>query len=438
MESLELNVDADKIREVFAYINRFKGSTFVIKINSALIDHDYFPILVKDLTLLKENGINMVIIPGSRVQIDEILETYGIKSDYYENIRISSSEAIPFIKMAAFDVCNKIMTQLSAFHANAVIGNWVRARSVGVINGTDYLNTGRVDRVDSQAIKAILAEGHIPIFPCIGWSSTGEPFNISSEELAVELGKSLNSRKIFFVEDRDILKDNNLTIPESVQTIDKGRISKLTIPAAEELLTLNSHISLPIISMAVEAAREGVDRVHIVDGSVEGIILREIFSTRGVGTMVFANDYESIRSMKSSDTSAVLSLMKPLIDKGMLIPRSRQDLSRRLKDYIVYAMDDVIHGCAALHAFEDGQAEVAGLAVDGGMAELGIGQKMVSYLLEKGKEAGYGQIFVLTTQTSDWFLKMGFRNGSLEDLPLEKRKKYNKKRNSRILLYKIQ
>ncbi len=438
MELLEVNEDADKIREVFAYISRFKGSTFVIKIDSSLLSHDYFPILVKDLTLLKQNGINIVIIPGSRMQIDEILKTYHIESTYHDNIRISPPEAVPFIKMAAFDVCNKIMTQLSAHNVNAVIGNWVKARSIGVIDGVDYLSTGRVNRVDAQTIRTILAEGHIPIFPCIGWSSTGEPFNISSDELAVELGKALNSKKIFFLENRDILRDSSLKIPSGVLRQDNGRISKLTIPAAEELLQMNRETDLPIIRLAIEAARAGVDRVHIVNGTVEGVILREIFSNLGVGTMVFANDYESIRSMKSADTSAVLGLMKPLIERGLLIPRSREDLNQKIKDYIVYAMDDVIHGCAALHAFEDGQAEIAGLAVDAGFAELGIGQKMVSYLLEKGRELGYRRIFVLTTQTSDWFLKMGFRTGEVEDLPLSKKNKYNRKRNSRILLYPLE
>ncbi|MBN2628559.1 MAG: amino-acid N-acetyltransferase [Spirochaetales bacterium] len=437
MEVLQLNEDADRIREVFTYINRFKGSTFVIKIDSSLMNHDYFPILVKDLALLKQNGINMVIIPGSRHQIDEILDTYGIKTEYHDNIRISPPEAIPFIKMAAFDVCNKIMTQLSAYHVSAVIGNWVRARSMGVVKGTDYLNTGKVNRVDGNSIRTILGEGHIPIFPCIGWSSTGEPFNVSSDELAVELGKTLHSKKIFFIENRNILDNMDLVIPQSVQRQENGRISKLTIPAAQELLASNEGTPLPIISLAVEAARAGVDRVHIVNGTTEGVILREIFSNLGVGTMVFANDYERIRPMESADTSAVLGLMKPLIEGGLLIPRSREDLAAKIRDYIVYAVDDVIHGCAALHQFEENQAEIAGLAVAPGYVELGIGQKMVTYLLEQGRSKDLEQIFVLTTQSSDWFLKMGFTAGSLEDLPPSKRDKYNRRRNSRILIFQL-
>jgi amino-acid N-acetyltransferase len=437
MDITQMKEYADIIREVFTYINRFKNTTFVIKIDSNLISHDYFPILVKDLALLKENGINIVIIPGSRHQIDEILETYQLKSTYHDNIRISSSEAIPFIKMAAFDVCNKIMTQLAAYNVNAVIGNWVRARSMGVIDGVDYLNTGKVSKVDKESISHILAEGHIPIFPCIGWSSTGEPFNISSDELAVSLGTALNSQKIFFVEDRDLLNDKKLIIPGNTSRMESGRLSKLTVPAAEELLSLNRDHNLSILRHAVNAVQRGIDRVHIVNGTVEGVILKEIFSNLGVGTMIFANKYESIRPMKNADISAVLGLMKPLIESGLLIPRSREDMANKHEDYIVYSMDEVIHGCAALHRFEDNQGEIAGLAVDSGFVELGIGQKIVSYLLDKGREDGLKQIFVLTTQTSDWFQKMGFQIGQLEDLPISKREKYNKKRNSRILIYPL-
>lgn len=432
-----MNEDADLIREVFTYINRFKGATFVIKIDSGLISHDYFPILVKDLALLKQNGINIIIIPGSRKQIDRILETYSIESRYHNNIRISPAEAIPFIKMAAFDVSNKIMTQLAAHDVNAVIGNWVKARSLGVIDGVDFLCTGRVGRVDRVSISRILAEGHIPIFPCIGWSSTGEPFNVSSDELAVELAKALNSKKLFFVEETDLLSAPDLVIPEEVKRMESGRLSKLTLPAARKLLDLNGGKNLTVLRHGAEAVAAGIDRVHIVNGTVEGVILREIFSNLGVGTMVFANIYESIRPMVNGDVSAVLGLMKPLIDGGFLISRSRQDLVALRKDFIVYSVDDVIHGCAALHPYEDNQAEIAGLAVDPGYVELGIGQKMVSYLIDKGREKGLKQVFVLTTQTSDWFQKMGFSLGNVEDLPLSKREKYDRKRNSRVLIFPL-
>ncbi len=428
----------DLIREVFSYNRRFQGALFVLKIDSPIIDHPYFSLLVKDLALLHQNGIRIIIIPGAHDRINEILDQYKIPYESEKGVRISSEEAINFIKMAAFDVSNKVMTLLSGNGIPSVIGSWVKARAIGVVDGVDFQHTGSVDKISTDAVNTLLNEGHIPIFPCIGWNSNGDPYNISSDELSRVIAQSMGANKLFYLSAEDVLTDKTCVIPDEVNPSSEGRLSKLSLSQAEQFIKLNSGNPLiEKIQSAVTACREGVDRVHILDGRIEGAVLKEIFSNLGIGTMIYSNIYERIRPMKQQDISSVLGLMKPFVDKGILVPRNRAKLEEQLDDFVVYAMDGIIHGCAALHLYEDGKAEIAGLAVENKFIHLNIGRKMVSYLLEKGKEQGLKEIFVLTTQTSDWFLNMGFTPAGLNDLPEAKKAQYNRDRNSRILVYQF-
>ena len=436
MDKSQLREHVDLIREVFSYNRRFKDSLFVIKIDSSIIDHNYFTILVRDLSLLHQNGIRFVIIPGAHDRIDEVLKQYKIPYNSIDGIRISSDEAIPFIKMAAFDVSNKVMTQLSGYDIPSVIGNWVKARALGVVNGIDFQNTGRVDKIKTEAIETLLKEDHIPIFPCIGWNSNGDPYNISSDELARAIAIELGASKLFFIGSDGVLSPDNCNIPTDMPLSEEGRISKLSLSQAASLIEINPENSQMVrIRMALSACEGGVNRVHIIDGRSDGALLKEIFSNLGIGTMIYNNIYERIRNMKSKDISAVLSLMKPFVDKGILVSRTRKNLEEKLEDFVVYSMDGIIHGCAALHRYSEDLAEIAALAVDQKFVHLKIGGKIVSYLLEQAEKEGLKQVFVLTTQTSDWFQTLGFEPAEVADLPNEKRVQYNKDRNSRILMY---
>ncbi|MBF9018728.1 MULTISPECIES: amino-acid N-acetyltransferase [unclassified Oceanispirochaeta] len=438
MDKSTLREHVDLIREVFSYNRRFKDSLFVIKIDSSIIDHPYFSILVRDLSLLHQNGIRFVIIPGAHDRINEILGQYNISYESRGGIRISSDEAINFIKMAAFDVSNKVMTQLSGYDIPSVIGNWVRARALGVIDGVDYQNTGKVDKIKTDSIQTLLKEGHIPIFPCIGWNAKGDPYNVSSDELAKVIAVEMGASKLFFITADTVLSSENCNVPSEMILTEDGRISKLSLGQTQQLLEANPDNPLMIrVESAFQACEQGVNRVHIIDGKSDGAVLKEIFSNLGIGTMIHNNTYERIRKMESKDISSVLSLMKPFIDKGILISRSRQDLTEMKKDFVVYSMDGIIHGCGALHRYSDDLAEIAALAVDRKFVHLKIGGKIVSYLLEQAQNKGLKRVFVLTTQTSDWFQNLGFETADVEDLPEEKRSQYNKDRNSRVLMYRF-
>jgi amino-acid N-acetyltransferase len=441
MEKSKLKEQVEVIRQAFGYINKFKNETFVIKIESSLIPNPLFPILIKDLVLLHSMGIRIVIVPGARTRIDEILSTYNIKCDSINGIRISTHESIPFIKMAAFDVSNKIMTLLAESDAHGVIGNWVKARSIGVRNGVDYQSSGIVEKLHINVLKNVLEDGMIPIFPNIGWSAKGKPYNLSSNELAFTISTELKAAKLFFITDQASITSNSFIIPSGVYVSSDGTVSQLNVEQAGVFIEKNKKAEhnemLELISLAYRACTDGVRRVHIVDGQAEGMILKEIFSNRGLGTMIYANQHENIRPMVITDIPEVLALMQPAIEQQILISRTSQDLEEKIDDYAVYEVDGTIHACGALHLFSDKQAEIAAITVDEMYSKLGIGRKMISYLMEKAISIHLKAVFVLTTQTSDWFSQLGFTEATIADLPPEKQQLYNYKRNPLILRYKL-
>jgi amino-acid N-acetyltransferase len=426
------------IREVFRYAQAFQGKTFVLQIDDTVILRPVIASVMRDLVLMHQTGIRIVIVAGARTLIDEVLMKYGIGCEKHDGVRISTPESIPFIRMAAFDAANRIMTTVSADGVNAVIGNWVRARSLGVVDGVDYQDAGTVDRVRIDLLNNVLERGSIPILPCIGWSSSGKPYNLSSRMLATELAIAIQASKLFFLADLDAITSDNyyVQLPESITP--GGRISRLQISEATRFLADNAskrgELAFELVGHGVHAAAHGVERVHILDGRSEGVILREIFSNLGAGTMVYTNQYESIREMKRGDVADVHRLMRPLVKRGLLVPRSQSDLHDNLANYVVFETDGMVHGCCALKPFDGNQAEIAGLAVDEEYEQFGIGQKIVRYLIDRARAQGLTRVFVLTTQASDWFERLGFRLGTIGDIPGGKRKQYDHDRNSRILV----
>ena len=441
MDRTKLKEHAEAIRQAFGYINRFKNETFVIKIDSGLISNSLFPVFVRDLVLLRQMGIRIIIVPGARTRIDNVLATYGVECVTVNGVRVSSPEAIPFIKMAAFDVSNKIMTMLAENEAGAIIGNWVKARGIGVRDGVDFQNSGVVESLQTDVLNKVLDEGMIPIFPNIGWSAKGKPYNLSASDLAFTISVQMKAAKLFFVTETGGIRSAGFKIPEDAYVSEDSTISQMTLAQAGQFLDLNQEHGFDagrnLISYAYRACKRGVRRVHIIDGTAEGMILQEIFSNRGFGTMIYANKHENIRPMTAADIPGVLSLMQPKVEAGSLVARKSNDLAERLDDYAVYDVDGSLHACGALHVFPDKQGEIAAIVVDEAYASRKIGRKMISYLIEQATKMKLKSVFVLTTQTSDWFQQLGFVQATIDDLPEQKKEKYNKNRNSLVLIYPI-
>lgn len=442
MNKSQLKEQVESIRQSFGYIDRFKDTTFVIKISSELIASPFIPMLIKDLVLLQKMGIRIVLVPGSRSRIDEVLETYNIRCRRIGGIRISPPESIPFIKMAAFDVSNKIMTILAECGTNAVIGNWVKARSIGVRNGIDFQSSGIVERLQSDIVENVLSDDLIPIFPNIGWSAKGKPYNLSSNELACTISIALGAAKLFFLTNGKTLRSSDYALPNGCAIADDGTVTQLTVSDAGAFLDRNAAKTgddpfMDFISLAHQACTAGVERVHIIDGAADGMILKEIFSSRGLGTMIYSNQHEHIRQMTTADIPEVLRLMQPAIEDGILVPRTTADLEERVEDYHVYEVDGSIHACGALHLFDDRQGEIAAIVVDEIYAKLGIGNKIISYLIDRATALRLKAVFVLTTQSADWFEQLGFTEATIDELPPVRRKTYNRKRKSLIMRKRI-
>ncbi len=434
MEQEHPREHVDTIREVFSYLRQFRDTTFVVKIDNTVLDDPLFSALVKDLSLLHEAGIHIALVPSAKERIDEVLRTYKVPFQIIGGVRVTSEEAIPFIKMAAFDVSNRVMTMLSANGITAVIGNWVRARGIGVIDGTDFQSAGVVESVRVDSVRKVLDDGVVPIFPCIGWSSIGTPYNISSNELAVVVATTLGAEKLFFVTAREGLQAESFTVPETVPVAPGGRLANFSLQDLDAFFAANPgrEADLELLQRARRACAGGVERVHILDGRAEGVILKETFSNLGSGTMVYSNRYGGIRGMTLNDTSDVLRIMRPFVDRGILLARSEAQLEENLQDFIVFEVDDSVHACAALHEFPERVGEIAGIAVDEHFLHLGVGPKLVDYLCEQARRRGLTSVFVLTTQTADWFLKLGFVEADPSSLPEKKRRAYDLQRKSRV------
>lgn len=417
------NKKAENVRDVIRYLQKFKNALIVIYLDDKTIGSSLFSSHIRDIALLHQAGLKVVIIPGARTRIDEVLQGEKIDWTYKDNIRITNDKAMPLIKMAAFDVSNTVMTNLAANNITAVIGNWVRARAKGVLDGFDFGAAGEIDKLDTASLRTVLDDGFIPIFPCIGWSATGKPYNISSAVLAQQVAIELKADKLFFVMGNSgaVLKDGQIVPAMNIEELEA-----YVAGHADDLQVKN------FLELCKTACLNGVNRSHILDGNLDGVLLTEIFSDLGSGTMIYTNNYGNIRAMQQKDIPSVLSVMRPFVASGKLLPRTEADVAAKLQDYYVYDFDGGVRACASLHKYDDGQYEIAAVAVDEAYSHIGIGPKLVESLVQKAKSSSAKSVFIMTTQASDWFEKIGFIEDKIDSIPAERKARWSPDRGSKV------
>ena len=425
---------AENIRDVIRYLQKFKNALIVIYLDDKTIYSPLFSTHIRDISLLHQAGLQVAIVPGARRRIDEILASSNIEWSYKDDVRVTLEPAMPLIKMAAFDVSNTVMTSLAANNITAIIGNWVHARAKGVLDGFDYGSAGEIDKLQSDSIKTVLDNGFIPIFPCIGWNSVGHPYNISSVNLAKQVAVALKADKLFFVMEDGGISSSKYKIPEEIAVSENGEVPAMTVEEVDLLLekTACDDADKLLLKTARDACKNGVTRAHIVDGKLNGVLLSEIFSDLGSGTMIYTSNYGKIRSMLQTDIPSVLGLIKPFVESGKLLPRTEQNFAENLADYVVYEVDGGVHACASLHLYDDGQAEIAAVAVDENFAHMGIGPKLMENLIEKSKSLGAKSVFIMTTQSADWFEKLGFVQDKIDSIPAQRKALWSPERNSKV------
>ena len=426
---------AENVRDVIRYLQKFKNALLVIYLDDKTISSPLFSSHIRDIALLHQAGLQVVLIPGARRRIDEVLNNAKIKWTHHDGIRVTSAEAMPLIKMAAFDVSNTVMTCLAANNISAVIGNWVRARGKGVLGGFDFGTAGEIDKLETEAIRTVLNDGFIPIFPCIGWNAAGHPYNISSMLLAKQVAMNLKADKLFFMMYDEEISANRYYIPDGFSLSESGTIPAMDLKEVDTFIEKNVSADNEIknlLKAAQEACKAGVTRVHILNGELDGVLPCEIFSGLGSGTMIYTGNYGKVRPMVQTDIPSVLAIMRPFVESGKLLSRSEEQISAALEDYIVFELDGGIHACAALHFYDDGQAEIAAVAVDENYAHMGIGPKLIDTLIGQAEEGQAESIFIMTTQTADWFEKLGFEESDISTIPAERRMLWDSRRGSKV------
>jgi amino-acid N-acetyltransferase len=423
-------------RQSSPYIHAHRGRVFVVSFGGeACIDRS-FPHLIHDIALLHALGIRLVLVPGARPQIEQRLKGRGAQMRYVGGLRVTDPEALACVKEAVGAVRVEIEALLSVGLANSPMagarirvasGNYVTAKPIGVLEGVDYQHTGQVRRIDAEAIRQRLDEGAIALIAPIGYSPTGEVFNLSAAEVATSTAIALGADKlVYLIEGGGILDANE-------------RLITHMIPREVDVLLGDAH-NLPeepaqALQGAITACRRGVKRIHLISRKRDGALLQELFTRDGVGTLITAEPFEDLRPARIEDVAGILELIAPLEGTGVLVRRSRERLETEIGRFVVMERDGTIIACAALYPYAGtGMGELAGLAVHPGYREGGRGDKLLAFLELQAKTQGIERLFVLTTQTAHWFQERGFEPAELSALPMEKQVLYNYRRNSKVFI----
>jgi amino-acid N-acetyltransferase len=425
----------DWFRASAPYIHAFRGQTFVLAFGGELLAEQRFLSLAHDIALLNSLGIRLVLVHGSRPQIEERLRERGSQNQYLHGLRVTDEEALACVKEAAGTVSLEITALLSMGLANTPMagagirvanGNFVTARPLGVIDGIDYRYTGTVRRVDSQGIRQQLDSGAIVLLSPLGYSPTGEIFNLSALEVAASVAVALEASKFICLVEGGGLGSES------------GEVLRELTPKEAEAIRAGGRLDADLSDSAkhaLHACRNGVKRAHLIDRHLDGALLLELFTRDGIGTMINADRYQETRQARIDDVGGILSLIAPLEESGLLVRRSREHLEIEIGQFTVVERDGTIIACAALHPFaEEEVGELACLAVHPDYRHLGYGDALLKRVAIEAGKLGLKRLFVLTTHAAHWFQERGFVKAGIAELPVTRQQLYNYQRNSMVFI----
>ncbi len=426
-------------REVAPYVHTMRGKTFVVGFGGDLVQEGKLNALVQDLSLLTALGVRLVLVFGSRPQVNEQLRLKGYDYQFGLSVEPTSAVALECCKEAAGEIRLDIEaafsqglpnTPMSNSQIHVISGNFVTAQPAGVIDGVDYKHTGKVRKFDIETINKAMSLGAVVLMGPIGFSPTGEAFNIAMEDLATSTAIALKADKLIFLNKSSLLRDEQGNIITEVARVDVDRLLADNHQLDEEFANFLKHAS--------KAVRRGVKRAHIIPHDLDGSVLLEYFTHDGVGTMVVEDTLDDLRPATVDDIGAIVSLIEPLEADGTLVPRGRHIIERDVEKFTVLEHDGIIYGCVSLMPYpEEKMAEMACLIVHPDWQSSGEGEILLRHTENKARSLGIKRLFVLTTRTSHWFIKRGFVQGTIEDLPAEKQMNYNRARNSLIFIKKL-
>jgi amino-acid N-acetyltransferase len=423
------------LRDVAPYVHAHRGRTFVVGFGGELIEAGRLNALVHDLSLLQAMGIRLVLVHGSRPQVQKLLALKQLSGSFADGLRITDSEALECVKEATGAIRLGVEAAFSQGLPNTpmansririVSGNFVIARPVGILDGVDLQHTGLVRKIDVDAIRGSLDNGYLVLLAPLGFSPTGEAFNLTMQDVAASAALALKADKLILIGPSEGVQDRDGTLLNELSAADAERMiaqQQIDETCAAELQYL------------LKACRGGVSRAHLIPAQLDGGILIDLFTHSGVGTMLTPGDLEALREAGADDVGGILRLIAPLELDGTLVKRPRELIERDIGQFSVLVHDGVIFGCAALLAFTaDAMGEMACLTVHPEQRELGDGERLLHRIETRARALGLKRLFVLTTRTMHWFLKRGFTIAAVDDLPRERQGLYNWQRRSQILV----
>lgn len=429
----------ESFRLAAPYIHAHRGKTFVVLIGGEAAQEKMLRPLMADVALLHALGVRVVLVHGTRPQIERRLKAAGIPSRFVGDVRVTDRPSLECVHDAVGAARARFTSVLSMGAANTPManarirvlgGNFVIARPVGVRDGVDFLFTGEVRRIDAASIRAQLDGGAIVLVSPIGYSPTGETFNVASHEVACEVAVSLEADKLIgLVEARGIVDGR------------RRRISQLTPDEADSMLGARGRQGADTrrhLAAAARAVRSGVRRAHLVSRREDGALLRELFSRDGAGTLVTDEAYEDVRAARIEDIGPISTLIRPLEEDGLLVRRGRERLEAELDRFLVVDRDGLVIGCAALEPFEDaGMAELYCVAIHPRYRETGRGETLLERMEARAAALGIERLFVLTTRSAHFFQERGFEPATVRQLPARRRATYDRSRRSRVLVKRL-
>ena len=420
------------LRGILHYIPQFREKTFVLALDGAIVTDENFATLLLDVAVLRSLNIRVVLVHGASAQIKALAEKQGVKPSNLDGSGITDAATLQIALEAANRLTHEILEGLSANDLRAVCPNAIIAHPLGILQGVDHLYTGKVERVDVELLQTLLAQGIVPIIPPLGFDGDGKTYRVNSDAVALAVGEALKAVKLMFITPQDgILVQGRL-------------IRQMLLADFESVLALQKNDILPEqLSKAlhsVAACKAGIPRVHVINGKVDEGLLAEVFSNDGIGTLIYANEYQQIRRAMKKDIRAIQLLTKKAVEADELVRRTRASIEKNLGDYFIFETDKNPVACVALHVYPENKiGELACLYVNPSHENHGIGRKLIHYVESRAKEQNLDELITLSTQAFTYFQsKGGFAEGTPDDLPPGRREKYDQSgRNSKVLVKKL-
>lgn len=420
------------LRGILQYIPRFRDRVFILAVDGAVVTNENFPNLLLDVAVLRSLNIRVVLVHGASAQVRALAEQGDAVATNLDGTGVTDAATLQLALAASNHLTHEVLEGLSATDLRAVCPNAIIAHPMGIIEGVDHLLTGKVEKVDVSFLSSLLDDGVIPVLPPLGFDGEGKTYRVNSDGVALAVATALKAAKLIFVTAADGLQFDGQLIRQMLVADLEKRVTSQRNKFAPETVSKAVH--------AVSACHAGVPRVHVINGQMDEGLLAEVFSNEGVGTLVYANEYQQIRRALKKDVRHIQHLIKQSVATAELAKRTRTSIEKRIADYYIFEIDKNPVACISLHAYpEHSKAELACLYVSPSHENQGIGSKLVAFVENKAKAAGLKEIITLSTQAFTYFQsKGGFVEGTPDDLPPSRRGKYNQSgRNSKVLIKKL-